>query len=121
MRSTIEVLKAARNLIKDPARWTKHVYARTAEGAETKVRAKDAACFCAYGAVCHVLGVGVWARGTRKAKLRDAAYRRLNQEAIKIVGKPRPHVNGGIYQANDDLGHGPTLKIFNRVIRDLAR
>ena len=110
MRSTIEVLKAARKLIKDPTRWTKDTYARNAAGAETAVRAKDATCFCAAGAVCRVLGVGAWARNGRKARLREAAIKRLNK-----------YNTGGIFTTNDRLGHAETIRVFNRAIRDLSK
>ena len=47
----LETLKAARDLISDPARWTQGEYARDADGEEVKAWSEDAACFCAYGAI----------------------------------------------------------------------
>ena len=49
--SDLEDLKAVRELLSDPARWTKHVSARDKDGHNTHVRSKTAACFRLSGAV----------------------------------------------------------------------
>jgi hypothetical protein len=50
----LETLKAARQLISDPAKWTQGEFARDADGNEVKAWSEDATCFCAYGAIQHV-------------------------------------------------------------------
>jgi len=47
----LETLKAARDLISDPARWTQGEYARDADGIVIRPWSKNATCFCAYGAI----------------------------------------------------------------------
>jgi hypothetical protein len=49
--STKDVLVRAKELISDPARWTKGAMARDADGHPCDERDPDAKCFCAYGAV----------------------------------------------------------------------
>jgi hypothetical protein len=46
-----EALRAARELLSDPKRWTKGELARTDEGLPTNVIYDDAVCFCAEGAI----------------------------------------------------------------------
>lgn len=50
----LETLKAARQLISDPAKWTQGEYARDADGNEVKTWSENATCFCAYGAIQRV-------------------------------------------------------------------
>ncbi len=50
----LETLRAARQLITDPAKWTQGEYARDADGNEVKAWSEDATCFCAYGAIQRV-------------------------------------------------------------------
>jgi len=47
----LETLKAARQLISDPAKWTQGEYARDADGNGVRAWSEDATCFCAYGAI----------------------------------------------------------------------
>jgi hypothetical protein len=50
----LKTLKAARQLITDPAKWTQGEYARDAYGKEVRPWSEDARCFCAFGAIQHV-------------------------------------------------------------------
>jgi hypothetical protein len=50
----LETLKAARQLISDPAKWTQGEFARDVDGNEVKAWSEDATCFCAYGAIQRV-------------------------------------------------------------------
>ncbi len=47
----LETLKAARQLISDPAKWTQGELARDADGNETNPNYDSATCFCAHGAI----------------------------------------------------------------------
>jgi hypothetical protein len=49
-------MKQVRELLSDPNRWTKHYYARRADGKETDPLSPDAVSFCLLGA-CAKLGV----------------------------------------------------------------
>jgi len=44
-------LKAARELLAQPGKWTKHVYARDPSGNAVPPRRDNAVCFCALGAL----------------------------------------------------------------------
>ena len=50
----LETLKAARQLITDPAKWTQGTLARTKFQNTCQVQSKYAECFCAWGAVHRV-------------------------------------------------------------------
>jgi hypothetical protein len=50
MKTTIEILKEARELIAKEGGWTQGWYARDADGAETLSSSEAAVCFCIIGA-----------------------------------------------------------------------
>lgn len=52
-----EVLRAARELISVPERWTQRAYARTVQGREIGPNEENAACFCSAGALQRAEGV----------------------------------------------------------------
>jgi hypothetical protein len=49
----LETLKAARQLITDPAKWTQEAFARNKLGQIVEPDFGDATCFCALGAIQH--------------------------------------------------------------------
>ncbi len=49
--SAVAILRAARERISDPARWTKHVEARNASGKECFPQSETAVCWCGVGAI----------------------------------------------------------------------
>ena len=51
---TSEVLRAARAKIEAPERWTKHTFAKTADGRAAPSISTDAVCWCGYGAINYV-------------------------------------------------------------------
>jgi hypothetical protein len=56
--TTLEILKGARELLSDPARWTQGHAARTAAGRKTSYQDPDAVCYCPWGALRLVGGLG---------------------------------------------------------------
>jgi hypothetical protein len=52
----LETLKAARQLITDPAKWTQGVSARNKAKKGVCPLAEDAVCFCSLGAIRNVVG-----------------------------------------------------------------
>lgn len=54
MKTTVEILKEARELIAKPGAWTQHHSARDASGHRVPVTHHRACSFCAYGAVARV-------------------------------------------------------------------
>lgn len=51
MKTDLEIMKDARDLIADPSRWTKHAFARDAQRLPCNVRDEEAAMFCSIGAL----------------------------------------------------------------------
>ena len=49
--ATIDILKAARETLSDPARWTKGVFARDSEGHSCSPCTPFAVCWCLFGAI----------------------------------------------------------------------
>jgi len=56
MKSELEVLTEARDLIADPAHWTQGWFARDMFGGSVDARSPSAACFCTLGAFGRALG-----------------------------------------------------------------
>lgn len=56
MTTTLETLRAARELIAKPGGWTQEFFARNASGERTNKFGPDAVCFCAYGAIDRAAG-----------------------------------------------------------------
>lgn len=52
--SPVEILKAARELIAKPERWTRGSGARDASGQDVDASSDDAVCWCAIGAIVRV-------------------------------------------------------------------
>lgn len=96
--TTVEALKAARELISDPAKWTRGAYARDAEGRElTNPKNERAVCWCAAGAVRRFAGdrrrateLVRWVVGYPGRVYGDTALIDLNDGGFGGEGKPRP-------------------------------
>lgn len=58
--NTIEILKAARELIAKPNGWTQRVMARNDSGAAVAASDSEASCFCAWGAIRAAGGDWEW-------------------------------------------------------------
>lgn len=52
--TNVEILKATKELLSDPERWTWGKYARTSSYTETSPHSPDAVCFCLLGAIAKV-------------------------------------------------------------------
>lgn len=70
--TTLQALVAARKILSDPARWCQGSYARNRAGEPINVRSKQAASFCALGALNKVMGFG-WAGSAAINLLRDSS------------------------------------------------
>lgn len=57
-QTPVEILQSTRALISSPEHWTQGTNARTAKGTPVSYDDPTATCFCLYGAVCHVAGMG---------------------------------------------------------------
>ncbi len=96
--TTLEALKAARELISDPAKWTQGVLARDGEGAAVSPRSAEAVCWCAAGSLHKVLPART------KPESFDAIYSSL--EAIS----PNP-----VFY-NDTHTHAEVMAMVDRAI-----
>lgn len=99
--TVLEALKAARELISVPERWTQGVYARGPDGRPVHPDDPEATCFCALGAVLRVGGKCRW------DKFVNPLY---------IETECTQHTVAGV---NDDLGHPAVMALFDRVIAKL--
>lgn len=97
--STKETLIAARDLIKDEARWARGWYARDETGANVEADNPKAVAWCAMGALKKVDGPFEW----------NAV------NALATVCSKRP--NGSILRTNDFGGHTEILACFEEAIR----
>lgn len=98
----LETLKAARDLISDPARWTQGRLARTKYQNACEPQSKYAECFCAWGAVAKVSG-GI-----------------ENPEVDKVL-QDICSKYAGMYVAafNDTHTHAEVLALFDAAIAEL--
>lgn len=100
--TTVEILTKAKELIADKSRWCQGKYWRNADGVGTCYE-REAASFCADGAVMFVGGDGD-VRGA--IRLLEAASHEC-------------YAYGEVY-VNDELGHEAVLSVYDRAI-ELAR
>ncbi|MCA3080557.1 MAG: hypothetical protein ING71_17415 [Rhodocyclaceae bacterium] len=97
----LETLKAARQLISDPAKWTHGWLARDADGNVSHIGEKDAACWCSMGAIFHVDGPE-----------RPNSYAALQLLGAAIGGK-------SVARFNDTRTHAEVLALFDAAIAEL--
>lgn len=105
MKTTLQILKEARELLSEPKRWTTQAAARDATGNEVSVDSPRAACFCSIGAIermCLADGEEAYCRAERA--LRDAAKELFGSQSIVNANDRRPE------------GHAGVLKMFDRAI-----
>lgn len=101
---TISVLRAARELISDPARWTQDVMARDRDGVELRDGYDTGAvCFCAEGAIEHITGHDLGFAHPALAAL-VVAVRELGEGGVTPAGY------------NDSHSHPEVVALFDRAI-----
>lgn len=95
-----DVLKAARELISDPARWTQYAAARDKDLNPVDVTSPEAVKFCAAGAIGRVVAVNKPSTG-------------LDFAAIDQL---RAHATTAICTINDKQGYAAILALFDQAI-----
>lgn len=101
MQTTIEILKAARELIADPNRWCQDVYARDATGKDV-VPDDPAACqWCALGAI---------------ERFSEPPSYALEAIAALIPDRSLPAARMQVPDVNDTDGHAAVLEMFDAAI-----
>lgn len=99
------VLRGARALILDPAKWTKGVLARDHAGAKIHPTNPRAVCFCAVGSVLNLTG------DVRLDPREQAAFDLLR----RAIGKGE-QTSIGRWQDEPDRTHAEVLAAFDRAI-----
>jgi hypothetical protein len=105
-RSTVEILRAARERISDPERWTQGSFARSANDEPISPFSSRASCWCARGAlywVCASVSGAYGAERFLEAALVD----------LEVVCDPAKEA---IAQANDGGTHDDVLALYDRAI-----
>lgn len=102
-KQVVEDLKAARELISDPKRWTQGVSARDALGESVSSGSDDATCFCAIGALTRVTG--------------DFSDRYYAARAYLWSFVSNKYGTGvAVADVNDEHGHTAVLEVFDKGI-----
>lgn len=106
LAESIAVTKAARELIKDPAHWTKRALARDAEGHCTPYTGDDAVAFCILGSI------------NRARYLAAMYYEHWSTRVLEAVASP----SRGIAWWNDvaNRSHKTVLSKFDETEKILA-
>jgi hypothetical protein len=100
--TTVEVLRAAKELIADESRWCQELSAKDIDG-ELADGSADAVAWCALGAIAQVTHVSLnWITGTKPAQC-------LHDAAQELCGR-------SVARANDELGHYAVMNIYARAI-----
>lgn len=103
-----EALAKARDLIKDPNRWTRNMYARDRTGNYASPNSPDAICWCAIGAVHHVFGTRPQTQSEMTDEQMKAFTALVNTATLMHDTLPD--------RVNDRLGHAAVLELFDRAI-----
>jgi hypothetical protein len=98
----LETLKAARQLISHPAKWTQGEFARDIDGDASGVLVARAHCFCALGAIEKAYGSCAWTEAD------DAISRVCRRKFGQEVG-----------HFNDTHTHAEVLALFDAAIAEL--
>lgn len=106
-RSTVEILKAARERISDPERWTTGAYARAIDGTGARPATDEACKWCAYGALLAELGVNQPGPGT-------APYDTYLENAAEEIADS--WLTSAV-EVNDHGGWGEALDLLDRAIQ----
>lgn len=102
--TTVEILRAARELISDPSRWTQRWFARDIDGERTTYNSAKAACWCADGAILKCTD--------------NAEYLSVNILDFMdyVICNESGHKHACLGWYNDNHSHAEVLAIFDRAI-----
>ena len=102
--TTLEILRAARELISDPARWTQGAFARSFSG-ENLAYGNDprATCWCAYGVLEKISGEKQFYSAPGHTELNNSCF----TESEKLFSVPA---------INDNGTHKDVLALYDRAI-----
>ena len=100
MSAAGDTLRAARETLSDPTRWTQGAYARSASGRRLWFESPSAVCWCAYGALGKHSGLHP-EEGRAADFLRRAADELFDLYPTEV---------------NDDRGHAAVLSMYDLAI-----
>lgn len=104
-----EVLKAARELITDPKRWTQGAFARTIKDGRVSPEHEFAVCFCSFGALYKVQP-GEWTKASESVP----AHEFINRFCVATH-----HVD--LAHFNDNRTHKEVLELFDKAIEEAIK
>lgn len=102
--TTLEILKAAYNLLDDKKQWCQGRNARNSKGKPVNARSRFATQWCAIGAV----------KKASPSDITPIALRLLNAEAERLYERP-------MISVNDILGYRQMRTVFRAAIRNAER
>lgn len=112
-----EVLKAARELITDPKRWTQGWFARTIQDGQVGPEHKFAVCFCSLGAL-YKAEPGLW----QLEEDGDGDGQETTSDAIEFLQKfCDGHHGMDIAMFNDNRTHKEVLELFDKAIEEAIK
>lgn len=99
-KSTVQILKDARELLSDPTHWTKFAFARDSAGFKTKIYDSDAVCWCVMGAIMKESG----------------DYNNTNKALSLLEEVISDNVAIGVGNDNEDTTHSDVMETFSIAI-----
>ncbi len=118
MLSTIEQLKGARELLSDPARWTKGAWARgpgdePGFGSRETIHSPIANCWCLRGALRKVVGVSEVGRVTGGEQAVALAYKLTFATTLELEFDPHRF---SAWNDREETTHEEVLALLDRAI-----
>jgi len=104
MSNTLEILKAARELISAPERWTRDQFSRNEAGFAIDPESEKACCFCAVGALIKVSDNDIF----------------LRHQAKDFLAEHLPVGYASIPAFNDSHTHPEVVALFDAAIASLS-
>ncbi|SDK43098.1 DUF6197 family protein [Bradyrhizobium ottawaense] len=121
MTTVFQALTVTRELIADPARWTKGYFARDTAGSEVYPTESNAVCWCADGALAKSADVtidaesGEWSWDT--AGVYEAASKLLRSVTKELTGQTSySRVNDGNVEIEDKSPHEAILFVLDTAL-----
>lgn len=117
MKTTKEILIAARALIEDPKHWTREALARDAHGLKVSTRDESAVCFCGAGAVSRICKLEFDPDGSGKTEW-QRAYNEATERLRVANGTNIININDGLGWCDKEGqgGHAAVLAAFDKAI-----
>jgi hypothetical protein len=100
--NTVEILKAARDLIADETKWTQGYFAKDAQGKYVSPLDVEAACFCAIGAVSRVSG--------------QPSFETDKSEPARYLWEVIGVSDQFVFEFNDTHTHPEVIELFDKAI-----